>query len=179
MQPSRRELEADSWAFALAIYARPGVADSCLTLQNQAGVDVTLLLMVTFAAVNHRILLTADEIKTLNDDCAPWREQVVRRLRAIRSDLKTGPMPAPSDETESLRAKVKALELEAERLQNHLMTAHLPIRPPGGQIVRPDQLRAALNNVVAFFADQRGSKPNSNLSSSIDVIVEAAMQDAS
>ena len=36
------DLEAECWAFALAIYAEPGVAEACLTLQNEAGVDVML-----------------------------------------------------------------------------------------------------------------------------------------
>ncbi|MGB6637399.1 MAG: DUF2390 domain-containing protein, partial [Bradyrhizobium sp.] len=43
MASTQSELEADSWAFALAIYAKPGVAEACLTLQNEAGVDVMLL----------------------------------------------------------------------------------------------------------------------------------------
>ena len=43
------DLEAECWAFALAIYARPGVAEACLTLQNEAGLDVMLLLTTTFA----------------------------------------------------------------------------------------------------------------------------------
>ncbi len=97
MAATRPELEADSWAFALAIYAKPGVAEACLTLQNEAGVDVMLLLMAAFAAVKHRLLLTADEIRALDEACRPWREQIVRPLRAVRSGLKTGPRPAPSE----------------------------------------------------------------------------------
>ena len=62
MRQPRPELEAESWAFALALYARPGVAEACLTLQNEAGVDVMLLLVAIFAAVKHRLVLTPDEI---------------------------------------------------------------------------------------------------------------------
>jgi uncharacterized protein (TIGR02444 family) len=50
MRPDPSELEAESWAFALAIYARPGVAEACLNLQHEADVDVMLLLMAAFAA---------------------------------------------------------------------------------------------------------------------------------
>jgi uncharacterized protein (TIGR02444 family) len=35
MTRSASELEAESWAFALDIYARPGVADACLSLQKR------------------------------------------------------------------------------------------------------------------------------------------------
>ena len=49
MRRARPELEAECWAFALAIYARPGVAEACLALQNEAGVDVMLLLTTTLS----------------------------------------------------------------------------------------------------------------------------------
>jgi len=179
MRPSRSELEADSWAFALAIYARPGVAEACLTLQDEAGADAMLLLMATFAAVRHRLLLTPDEIRTLDEACRPWREQIVWGLRTIRIELKTGPRPAPSEAAEQFRSQVKALELQAERLQNRLLSECLPLRPPGEETVTPDQLRAVLGNVVALFAKRLGTMPKANLSSSIDAIVEGAIQDAS
>jgi uncharacterized protein (TIGR02444 family) len=178
MAPSRSEIEADSWAFALAIYARPGVAEACLTLQNEAGADVMMLLMVAFAAVRHRILLTPDEIRALDDSCRPWREQIVWPLRAIRSGLKTGPLPAPSSVTEPFRAKIKTVELAAERLQNQLLAECVPLRP-GKDAISSEQLRAVLGNVVSLFAQRREKQPTGNLSSPIEVIVEAAMQDLS
>ena len=178
MQLSRRELEAESWAFALALYARPGVADACLTLQKEANVDVMLLLMATFAAVKHRMSLTADEIGALDAACGPWREQIVRKLRTIRTELKTGPRPAPNDETEQFRAKIKALELEAEKLENKLLVAHLPTGPPGHEKIGPEQLRAILNDVVMHFTGRRGTKPVASLAASIDAIVGAAVKDA-
>lgn len=179
MRQSRPELETESWAFALALYARPGVAEGCLALQNETDVDVMLLLMATFAAVKHRTLLTPDEIRALDEACRPWREQIVRNLRTIRIELRTGPDPAPSSETEQLRSKIKALELEAEKLENKLLAECLPMRPPGDEAVRPEQLRAVLNDVVMYFADRRGTKADASLSSSIETIVGAAMQDAS
>lgn len=178
MAATRPELEADSWVFALAIYAKPGVAEACLTLQNEAGVDVMLLLMAAFAAVKHRLLLTADEIRALDEACRPWREQVVRPLRAVRSGLKSGPRPAPSSATEPFRSQVKALELAAEKLENQLLAECLPLRPPGKDIVKPGQLRTVLKSVVAHFAERRGVQLSANLSSSIDTIVEAAIHDA-
>jgi uncharacterized protein (TIGR02444 family) len=173
------DLEAECWAFALAIYARPGVAEACLTLQNEAGVDVMLLLTTTFAAVKHRVLLTADEIRALDEACRPWREQIVRPLRTIRSGLKAGPQPAPSKATEQFRSQVKALELAAEKLESKLLVECLPLRSPEAQAVRPEQFRTVLENVVSFFAEGRGAVPKANFASSIDAIAEAAIADAS
>jgi uncharacterized protein (TIGR02444 family) len=179
MALTRPELEADSWAFALAIYARPGISEACLKLQNEADVDVMLLLMVTFVAVKHRIFVTPDEINALDDACRPWREQIVWRLRAIRSELKTGPRPAPGDETEPFRSKVKTLELAAEKLENKLLADCLPLRQPEEEIVKPERLRTVLESVVTHFSERQRGQPGVSLSSSIDTIVEAAMQDAS
>lgn len=174
MKLSRHELEADSWAFALHIYARPGVADTCLKLQNEAGVDVMMLLMVSYAAVRHRILLTPSEIRALDQACRPWREQIVRPLRAIRSGLKTGPLPAPNSETEEFRSKVKAIELASERLQNQLLAECLPLRPPERDAVDPEDLRSILRSVVTLFLETRGSGKIAGLLPSINEIVEAA-----
>ncbi len=178
MQRPAHELEAESWAFALALYARPGVADACLALQNEADVDVMLLLMATFAAVKHRTLLAPEEIGALDEICRPWREQIVRRLRTIRTELKTGPLPAPNGETEQFRSKVKALELEAEKFANKLLAESLPLRPSRQEAVRTEQLRAVLDHVAMHFAERRGTKAGAGVSSSIAAIVGAAMQDA-
>jgi uncharacterized protein (TIGR02444 family) len=177
MKQSRLDLEAESWAFALHIYARPRVADVCLELQGEAGVDVMMLLMSAFAAVKHRVLLTASEIQELDEVCRPWREQIVQPIRAVRLRLKTGPLPAPNSETEQFRSKIKAAELAAERLQNRLLAECLPLRPPERDTVAPEDLRLVLCNVVTLALEKRGSKQISELLSSIDVIVEAATQD--
>ena len=172
------DLEAECWAFALAIYAKPGVAEACLALQDEAGVDVMMLLTTTFAAVKQR-LLAPDEIRALNEACRLWREQIVWPLRAIRSGLKTGPQPAPSEATEQFRSQVKALELAAEKLENKRLVECLPLRPPEKETVRPEQLRTVLENVVSVFAEGRGAAPKASLLSSIDTIVEAAIPAAS
>lgn len=177
MNLSRPEIEADGWAFALEIYARPGVADACLKLQNEAGVDVMMLLVITFAAVRLRILLTSAEIRKLDETCRPWREQIVWPLRAIGSGLKTGPAPAPNGETEEFRSRIKTVELAAERLQNQLLAECLPLRPPERNAVDREELRSVLRSVASLFLEKRGNKQIADLLSSIDEIVEAATHD--
>ncbi len=177
MKLSRPELEADSWAFALELYARPGVADACLQLQNQAGVDVMMLLVVGYAAIRHRIVLTPSEIRELDAACRPWREQIVQPLRAVRIGLKAGPPPAPGGETEPFRSKVKAVELAAERLQNQLLADRLPLRPAEQDAVTAEDLCSVLRSVVRFFLETRPDTPIADLLSPIGEIVAAAMQD--
>src|SRR5579872_1176774 len=175
----RPQLEAESWAFALEFYAQPGVADACLRLQNKAGVDVMLLLMVTFTAAKHRRLLTYEEIKDLDEVCRPWREQIVRPLRGIRMRLKEGPPPAPCDETERFRSNIKAAELAAERLENRLLAESLPLGPPEKEPITRERLRASLLEIVGLYAEERAEAVIDSLSSSIDTILTATIRHAS
>jgi uncharacterized protein (TIGR02444 family) len=177
MKQPQLDLDADSWAFALRIYAGPGVADACLRLQDEAGVDVMVFLMIVFAAVRHRVLLTPSEIGELDDACRPWREQIVQPLRVIRGRLKTGPLPAPNGETEPFRSTIKAAELAAERLQNRLLAERLPLRPPERDVLAPEDLRSVLRSVVMLALEKRPGRPLSDLHSSIDAVVDAAMRD--
>jgi uncharacterized protein (TIGR02444 family) len=140
-------LAAESWAFMLAIYAREGVAEACLRLQDEASADVLLLLTVAFAA-RRGILLSATDIAEMDAICRPWREKVVRPLRAVRIALKSGPPPAPSAATEALRSHIKADELTAERLQNDLLADWLAHKAPSSRAVTRDELRKMLGDVV-------------------------------
>jgi hypothetical protein len=99
-------------------------------------------------------------------------------LRTVRSGLKTGPRPAPSEATEQFRSHVKTLELAAEKLENKLLVECLPLRPQEKETVRLEQLRTVLENVVSFFAERPNTAPKANLASSIDTMVEAAIPDA-
>jgi uncharacterized protein (TIGR02444 family) len=177
MTQSRSDVEADGWAFALHLYAQPGVADACLKLQDEAGLDVMMSLMIVFAAVRHHVLLTPAEIRELDEACRPWREQIVHPLRAIRIRLKSGPSPAPGSATEPFRSTIKAAELAAERLQNQLLAERLPLRAPERDIVAEDDLRSVLRSVVTLALEKRPDKSLSDLLSAIDVISDAAMQE--
>jgi len=135
--------------------------------------------MVTFAAVKHSRPLTREEITRLDDLCRPWREQIVWPLRKMRIGLKVGPSPAPSEETEQFRAKIKSLELAAERLQNQLMAENLPLGPPDQEEpISRERLHAVLVQIVTVFSNREGQDPTARLSASIEVLVAAALRDA-
>ena len=167
-------LKAESWAFALQIYAEPGVADACLRLQAEAGIDVVMLLMATFAVVRHGIVLAPADIQEMDEACRPWRELIVQPLRGVRVALKSGPSPARSPATECLRTHIKAGELFAERLQNDLLADWLQRKGPGSQAGTCEELRAILHRVVNLASQSRGSTQIVDVSSAIEDIVTAA-----
>ena len=170
---SSAPIEQQSWEFALKLYAEPGVAESCLRLQDEAGVDVMLLLAVAFAG--HRgIHLSPSDIQAMVAISRPWREQIVQPLRALRIALKSGPEPAPNAATETLRDQIKASELHAERLENDLLAAWLQDKASASSAVTLNDRHAALRRVVALT--QRESDRVDDLGSAIDCIAEAAQR---
>ena len=107
----RHSPESPFWRFSLRFYGRPGVADACLSLQDQAGADVNLLLFLLFLAERKR-QLDAAEIARFDAAVSQWRDSVVKPLRALRRGLKPGIEFIPGTVIETFRAQIKRLELE-------------------------------------------------------------------
>src|SRR6266478_3063365 len=70
------------WRFSLQFYRRPAVADACIALQEEAGVDVNLLLFLLWQATQRRKFSPA-EVAALEGRIGPWRETTVIPLRAV------------------------------------------------------------------------------------------------
>ena len=105
------------WDWSLAVYAHPGVPAACLEAQDRHGAYVNLLLWAAWLGAVHGHLLTPGEAAGAEAATSAWRQDVVRPLRALRRRLKFGPSPAPDPATAALREKIKAAELEAERIE--------------------------------------------------------------
>jgi uncharacterized protein (TIGR02444 family) len=112
------------WRFSLRLYRLPGVAEACIKLQEDSGCDVNLLLFLLWHAGQGRRLAT-EEVERLDHDIAPWRDRTVVPLRAVRRALKSPPGLVEAGATEAFRTRIKAVELEAERLQQEAMYARV------------------------------------------------------
>jgi uncharacterized protein (TIGR02444 family) len=129
------------WRFSLRFYRQGGVADACIALQEQSGVDVNLLLYLLWHAQDGRTF-TPGEVETIERRVAPWRESTVVPLRAVRRALKTPPALVDAAAAEAFRARIKAVELEAERLQQEAMYALAA--PSGALSASPAAARASI-----------------------------------
>ncbi|MFM2281563.1 MAG: hypothetical protein RLZZ444_3794 [Pseudomonadota bacterium] len=125
-----RELDQALWQFMLAVYARPGVQAACLKLQEDCDIDVVLLLTWLYHTLDGRIPLGASDIVALQHHVGEWRDRTVLPLRAIRTDLRIDSVDMPDEARETLREKIKALELGAERTQVSMIAEWLVARPP-------------------------------------------------
>lgn len=101
------------WRFSLALYGRPGVADSCLKLQDEAGADVNLLLLGFWRAELGLAPWTTAEIAALEAAIAPLNA-VLRPFRQARRGLKG--LVAGAAAAGEIYDQAKALELRLEEL---------------------------------------------------------------
>lgn len=134
------------WGFSLQFYRQPGVSDACIALQDEYGVDVNLLLFLLWLAAEGR-QLSADEVRALDDKVAKWRNLTVVPIRDTRRKLKSAQTLVEPQQQEAFRTKIKAIELEAERLQQRALHALAQSAPLGRPAAAPD---AAHGNVCAY-----------------------------
>jgi uncharacterized protein (TIGR02444 family) len=135
------------WRFSLQFYRQPAVAAACLTLQDEAGVDVNVLLFLLWCATLQR-RLSASEIGDLNRDCEAWSGSAVIPLRELRRALTAPPPLIAAGEAEVFRSKIKAVELEAERLQQEAMYQRMQSAKLGEEV--HSRTAAAAANVAAY-----------------------------
>lgn len=100
------------WTFSLSFYARAGVRQACLALQ-EAGADVNLLLFCCWLGAEGRQLDKA-QLTQLISAVAVWQEEVLAPLRRARRAVKNGIPGMPQELGAQLRRGVIAAELDAE-----------------------------------------------------------------
>jgi len=116
------------WRFSVVFYARPGVSEALIALQDRAGCDVNLMLFALWLGVSGRGRLSEEELTTAARIARPITSGIVEPLRAMRRRLK----PEPDADLQRLREGIKSLELAAEKVVQDRL----------GNIARPSQTDA-------------------------------------
>lgn len=119
---------SELWDWAVSAYRADGVEDACLHLQDAAGQNVPLLLWAAWAARTGRAP-DADTLEAACDIARAWQDTAIAPLREVRRSLKGRNPDLEDADREAVRARVKAVELEAERL---LLAALEALTPPKG-----------------------------------------------
>ena len=104
-------MPSDLWSFTLDLYARPGVEQACLSLQASGG-NVCLLLCGVWLT-RRGVACDPQRVLEIGQLATPWHDQVVRPLRALRTQWRGAAQQDPS--LGLLREHVKKLELDAEQ----------------------------------------------------------------
>lgn len=121
------------WKFATEHYARDGVAQLCLRLQDEYDFDVNLLLFCCWYGAHYGVA-ESTLMQSLYDYSCDWNNNAVKPVRQTRGWLKALIESSPGDGPvlTQLREKVKEVELECERHQLEELEAK-------AQAVRPAQ----------------------------------------
>jgi len=101
------------WDFSLALYARADVADACVRLQDEHGVNVNLLLWCIWLEQQGIVLDTA-RLHTAQKRIHAWDEHYVIPLRQLRRRMKAE-FGVNDDTIEGVRSQIKQAELLAEK----------------------------------------------------------------
>jgi uncharacterized protein (TIGR02444 family) len=143
-------VSTDLWNFSLKVYAQDGVPAECLHLQDTHGIDVNLLLFCAWLGAVREISVSSRDIAAALDIVKNWNSEIVTKIRDVRRALK--PLDA-----EALRDKIKAAELDAERVEQAMLENWATTYFVGRQTSK-DALRTNVQTALAFY-NAAGSMP--------------------
>lgn len=133
------------WVYSVTVYDRAGVASACLTLQDRFGLDVNLILLCCWLGSRGTILDHAEATRAVAI-AEEWASPVIEPLRAVRRHLKK----TTADELIlQLRTQISALELDAEKIQQHRLYNSFGTLPSAEN---PQSLLIAKGNLMNYLA---------------------------
>jgi uncharacterized protein (TIGR02444 family) len=135
------------WEFAFETYERSGIAADLIALQDDHRADVNMILFCLWLAAQRRdvgpLLTAALEISDTWSDAIAHLRECRRKLKALIAGAKDSPFMA-------VRERIKACEMEAERVQITVLGA---LATEGGQPTVADSPSAcARRNLAQYFS---------------------------
>lgn len=114
------ELPAERfWEYSLAVYSKPGVAQNCLKLQDNHGLNVNLLLLCHWLVTQEYPV--SDEVLSALSDAVAVTERTLSKHRANRKAAKGSPQYEALKEQElTLEREQQAALVDALRKSNNL-----------------------------------------------------------
>ena len=140
------------WTFSLGYYRGAGVSEACLELEDNCEVDVNVVLFLLWQATQKRQFAEV-QVKALAEKLGPWQIDVIGPIRELRRMLKGNALLPDKGAAELFRTKIKAIELEAERLQQEAMYA----MAPGMKSEAAPSTEAAARASIAAYESVTGS----------------------
>ncbi len=127
---SHLPIEISLWDFSLHHYARAGVSNVCLRLQDECGINVNLLFWAWWLGHRGQTLdseLLAQARRSIHD----WDQHYVMPLRQLRRQMKAN-FGTGNQGIEAIRTHIKHAELLAEKHIQELlesMSGQIPLAP--------------------------------------------------
>ena len=112
--------ETPLWFFSLDFYSLDGVKESLISVQEECGADVNILLYLLWQGSAGRHL-SREDLEGIVQSTDLWNKAVVVPLRNVRRFLKEKQNGLLYKRVESLREDVKSIELDAEKIQQNYL----------------------------------------------------------
>ena len=162
------------WDFSVRTYRTDGVPDACLSLQNDYGADVNMLLYCCWIGAcigqfDHDLFARASAFSTL------WAEHVVVPLRSARTWMKQSGCdtePVPTDACMQLREEIKSVEFAAEKMQQQVLESMVSIDQSWSDT--PEQILEEVIANLNLYAAYAGIKTCDDVRQKFSLIIDAA-----
>jgi uncharacterized protein (TIGR02444 family) len=119
------------WTFSLDVYTRPGIADACLSLQDQYGCDVNMVLFCCWAASTGAGRLDDQIMVAAVASVDQWQAEVIKPVRSVRRRLEAELTHVDHETAAELRVEIGAAELHAESVEQDILE----------KLIAPEQAR--------------------------------------
>ena len=165
------------WHFSVRTYRTDGVPDACLSLQNDYGADVNMLLYCCWIGA-YTGQFDRDLFARACAFSTQWADHVVVPLRSTRTWMKhTGcdTEPVPTDTCMQLRDEIKSVEFAAEKMQQQVLESLVSIDQ--SRYDAPDQM---LKDVVAnlmLYSEHTGIEVCEDVRRKFSDVMQAAFPD--
>ena len=164
------------WDFSVRTYRTERVPDACLSLQNDYGADVNMLLYCCWVGVY--VGQFDDELfERASLFSSAWANHVVIPLRSARTWLKhegCGGEPVATDTCMALREKIKSVEFESEKLQQEALESITTINQSSNG--NTQQILEAVHANLDRYTANAEIKPTEDAKSKFLTIINAAVR---
>jgi len=138
------------WDFSVSLYAKAGVKDACLELQDRCGLDVNLLLFAVWSAVAGPGRLDVARFRDCVARTEAWQAQMIQPLRKLRRSCQAELPAARGADTAALAGQLRAAELAAEQVEVSLLAGWAAEQGARGS--NEETGANAASNLVAYLA---------------------------
>ena len=166
------------WDFSVRTYRTASVPEACLSLQNEHGVDVNMLLYCVWVGAVAGSF-DAESFKRAHEYSVEWAENVVIPLRKARTWMKhTGCQrdPVPASDCMNFREDIKGVEFAAEKMQQEVLESMLAAEK--NRDATNDRRIADVTANLQLYFGEKCIPVTDEVRRKLSVIIRAALPDA-
>ena len=164
------------WDFSVRTYRTPGVPDACLSLQNDYGADVNMLLYCCWIGV-YAGQFDRELFDSASEFSSAWAGKVVVPLRSARTWMKNQGCrleSVPTNTCMALREEIKSVEFASEKMQQEVLESLLSIDQSRHDT--REQILEAVNANLDLYASRAGIEGDDDVKAKLSVIIQASVR---